>query len=303
MPRHTYSVYGLRVASALPLPPLTTPTDDGPTDVTISIGAVGVPENASRDDDGFVVRDSRILLDVPGTATFEARGGQQIVVAPAPQADEEAVRLYLLGSLMGAILHQRGLLPIHASAVRLGKGAVAFCAASGGGKSTLAALLHRQGYSMLCDDVGAVELHGDGIRIHPGVPRVRLTAEALAALGDEAQPDRSDSPFKREVSLEPTSLPPGQSATLRRVYMLDYTEDTAVEIEPLEPWPAFLELRRHIYRPALVQSLTREAAFLQVAERLVSEVDVYRLARPRNLTRLGDVLRPLQAHWADLTPN
>lgn len=302
MDRLMYSVHGLRLESALPMPQLVPIDDSGPADVTITIGTVDRPE-APTDSDGFVVRDSRIVLDVPGTATFEARDGREIVVAPAPQADVETVRLFLLGSLMGAILHQRGLLPVHASAIRLGDSAVAFCADSGGGKSTLGALLQRRGYAMVCDDVGALELCAEGVFLHPGVPRVRLSTEALTALGEVAAaldgPSRSAA--KHEVPLEHLGGAAAAGARLQRLYVLSYDEGTAVRIEPLDKWSAFLELRGSIYRPALIRSLSLESEFLHKAETIVSEVDVFRLGRPRDLARLKDVLAPLEAHLADLS--
>ena len=54
---------------------------------------------------------------------------------------------------MGAALHQRGILPLHANAVEIDHRAVAFMGASGAGKSTLAAWFHDQGYPILADDV------------------------------------------------------------------------------------------------------------------------------------------------------
>ncbi len=296
----SYSVYGLRVESTLPLPPLEPTSDGGQADVTITQGPVDPPVSVAADEDGFVVRDSTVLLDLPGTATFAARNGREIVVAPAPGSDAAAIRPFLLGSLMGAILHQRGLLPLHASAVRLGESAIAFCAASGGGKSTLAALLHNHGYPMICDDVGALEAAPDGAFLHPGVPRFRLTTEALAAL--EGEPSHEDGParsaFKREIPVDP-SHPRSTRTKLKTLYVLDYAHDD-VRIEPLDDWQAFLELRRHVYRPALIRSLVKEPDFLRWAGIIQSQVAVFRLRRPRDLTRLGEVLDPLTAHLANL---
>ncbi len=298
MDRHTYNVYGLSVESALPLPPLPPAIDSGSVDVTIRVGDIGDRTAAPTDEDGPVVRDSTIRLEVPGTATFEARGGREIVVEPAPDAEVATIRLYLLGSLMGAVLHQRVLLPIHASAVRLGDSAVAFAADSGGGKSTLAALLHRRGYPLMCDDVVALELMGEGIALHPGVPRLRLTAEALIALGLEASPISPGLPVARaEIPIDPREAT-WPRTTLTRLYLLDYRDDNEVRIDPLDEWQAFLELRRSIYRSALIRSLVREPEFLRWAKAIVRTVDIFRLGRPRDLSRLEVVLEPLEAHLA-----
>ena len=59
-----------------------------------------------------------------------------IRLAPAlsPDVLEGDVRAYLLGTAIGALLHQRGLLPLHASAVEVNGRAVAFIAPAGHGK-------------------------------------------------------------------------------------------------------------------------------------------------------------------------
>ena len=67
------------------------------------------------------------------------RGGNRISFSPAAGAEETAVRLYLLGTCMGALLFQRKLLPLHGSAVVINGKAYAFVGDSGAGKSTLAA--------------------------------------------------------------------------------------------------------------------------------------------------------------------
>ena len=60
---------------------------------------------------------------------------------PAPGRDlyESDVRVFLLGSCIGALLHQRGILVLHAGAIHTDKGAVLFTGPWGIGKSTLLA--------------------------------------------------------------------------------------------------------------------------------------------------------------------
>src|SRR6185436_17962029 len=63
------------------------------------------------------------------------------------------VGFHLVRSVTGAVLQQRGLLPLHASALLLGAGAIALLGPSRAGKSTLAAALARRGHPVLADDV------------------------------------------------------------------------------------------------------------------------------------------------------
>lgn len=82
--------------------------------------------------------------------------GKRIVVCPQPGADEKKVRLFILGTCMAVIMMQRGILPLHGSAVVIDGWAYAFVGHSGAGKSTLSAALASRGYPLLTDDVVAL---------------------------------------------------------------------------------------------------------------------------------------------------
>ena len=97
-------------------------------------------------DDGQVLVDLRgapglVRFRWPGVGACEVRDGREIAVDPAPGVDADLLSTYLLGPALGVLLHQRGGLVLHASAVTVGGGCVAFLADAGWGKSTLAATL------------------------------------------------------------------------------------------------------------------------------------------------------------------
>ena len=72
--------------------------------------------------------EREFLLRIPDVATYYARDGVEIIVQPEAGAAELDLRSYLMGSLFAAICHQRGLLPLHASAIATPHGAAAFLA-------------------------------------------------------------------------------------------------------------------------------------------------------------------------------
>ena len=69
---------------------------------------------------------------------FCIQEGKRIIVSPIEGSDEDEIRLYILGTCMGAILMQRKILPLHGSAVAIDGKAYAIVGDSGAGKSTLA---------------------------------------------------------------------------------------------------------------------------------------------------------------------
>ena len=58
---------------------------------------------------------------------------------------------------MGILLHQRGRMVLHASAVNINDGAVAFMGHNGAGKSTTTFSFMASGYPLVADDILSLE--------------------------------------------------------------------------------------------------------------------------------------------------
>ena len=93
------------------------------------------------------------LIGIRNVADYEIRGGRRILVWPAAGAANKDVELFLFGPVWSTLCHQRGLLPLHASAVVTSGGITAFAGHSGAGKSTIAAFMCSLGYELVTDDV------------------------------------------------------------------------------------------------------------------------------------------------------
>ena len=279
----TYRAYGLVVRSALALPELE--PGEGAPDVEIRLGHRVRPESAQTKA-SVRARARQVRLRWGSVATFTVRDGRKIVVRPAQDADERAVRLYLLGPALAALLHQRGLLTLHASGVAVDGAAIAFLGASGWGKSTIAGALLAQGYALVADDVMAVDFSGSRPTVTPGYPLLKLWPDVAAALGE--QPDklprlRSDLE-KRGCRLErgfaPAALP------LRRIYVLG--EHGRPELGLLRPADAIIELIRHTYGVRALAPVQPAQQFRQCG-RLATEVAVRRLRVARSLASLSEL--------------
>ena len=96
----------------------------------------------------------RLLIRHQGGVRFLIEGGDTIRYEAKPGTLPDEIGIFLFGSPWAAVALQRGLLPLHASAVVSRAGAVhAFTGASGVGKSTLAAALGRHGLPFFADDL------------------------------------------------------------------------------------------------------------------------------------------------------
>jgi hypothetical protein len=140
------------------------------------------------ENDGLNHVNGALVLVIPEVGRYRIEEGNRIIVEAEPEVPERNVRLFLLGSAFGVLLHQRGLLPLHANAIEIGGRAIAFMGPSGAGKSTLAAWFHDNGFRVIADDVCVVSFGLDGRPLAaPGLPRLRLWAETLELMGRDPQ--------------------------------------------------------------------------------------------------------------------
>lgn len=281
-----YLVFGLAVRSELPLRGLVT-APPGPFDVEIAYGSV--PDFADVRPGYHVVEDGT-LLSVPDVARFWIQDGRSIVVAPCPAASERNVRLFVLGSALGAILHQRGLVPLHANAVEIDGRAVAFMGHSGAGKSTMAAWFLDRGRAVLTDDVCVVEQPGDAEPVaHRGLIRLRLWREALERSGREAvETARSfDDQDKFDVTMPderhaPPALPFGAAVLLRRA------EDDGFAVRRLRGMEAVGALMENVYRGGYAELSGGSGVLLAACAKLAAAVPVLDVSRAWGFDRYED---------------
>ena len=296
---YDYSVFGLHVRSELQLPELLELLEANSSarpQVAVRIGKV---PDAPAAGPGPHLTDGGLLLVIPEVARYFVTGGAEIVVEPHPGVPNSNVRLFLLGSAMGALLHQRGLLPLHANAVEVGGRAFAFMGKSGAGKSTLAASFHDRGFRIVADDVCVVGFdEGGRPQVRPGISRLRLWREALDAtgrdvvayqrsfFGDDA-PDKYDVPLARPCSTD-APIP------LAAVYLLERSE--ALQIEPLTGLAAAEAVFANTYRGAFVPKAGSSHDHWSACVQLVRGTPIFRAGRRWGLDDMAGQFAGLLEH-------
>ncbi|MCA1658501.1 MAG: hypothetical protein LC627_04285 [Verrucomicrobiaceae bacterium] len=296
---HDYSVFGLKVRSSLPLPELFSATDSRRPDVIVSRGAIAEDELAPL---GMSAVDGALILTIDGIGRYKIDGGHSITIDAAPEIPERNLRLFLLGSAFGALLHQRGLLPLHANAVEIAGKAVAFMGPSGAGKSTLAAWFHERGHRVIADDVCVVGFDAKGHPFAaPGLPRLRLWAEALKLMDRDASGLERSYVSSQEEKYDVPISP--EAAALREVpltaaYLLERGEHFA--ISPLNGVEAADAVFANTYRGAYLELAGGQEGHWRVAMQLVRAVPLYRAVRQWDLGCLDDQCEQLRAHAVDL---
>lgn len=280
-----YQAFGLSLQSALALPELRENPDAAtPADVTVSIGPAPCPdEGVVPVADGVRAGPDIFWMDVAGTARLLVRHGREIVIDAYPAASESDIRAYLLGSAIGALLHQRGLLALHASAVEIDGRAVAFMAPSGGGKSTIAMHLHQLGHRVIADDICALHIGGT-VRLWPGLRNLKLWRASLSAM--QETPDGLEPVFTTldKYRFPITALADYQSYDLAAVVLLAWGDTpTLVSLPGAAGVGALIA---NTFRGQLVAPMGREAAHWQQCLATFRAAGVHVLTRPRVLEQL-----------------
>jgi hypothetical protein len=294
-----YQAFGLKIASCLPLPAFLE-CEGERCDVTVRYGAV--PEElpgAAWKGVRFQAAPGRLLLIVDDVARYLVRDGREILIDRAPGASDDDVRLFLQGSAFGALLQQRGLLALHASAVAVGEGAVAFMGPSGIGKSTLATAFHQRGYTVLTDDVCVVDFDAGGAPVVvPGYPQLKLWVDALEKLDlDPASLPRIRPALEKRALLVREAFRTAPRP-LRRLYMLDRSNEPEIHLKPLQGPDKFLAIQAYTYRVQFLEALARKVDHFRQAGALAAACSVVRVSRPAKPYLLDELVARLEDDFA-----
>jgi len=297
---YRYHIYGLNLASTIELPELPDLLAfDVEPDTKVSVSLATLTEKlaeATTDHAYLQVAGNQCQINIDGIARYRIEQGQRILIDPAPGSAPGDVRLFLLGSAFGALLHQRGSLPLHVSSVATPAGVWAFTGDSGAGKSTLAATLHFHfGWPLLSDDVAVLDhaVH-DRPLLHPGPPRLKLWQDAVTYLeidSSELTPDMT--------RINKFHLPLAQGfehdpQRLRALVVLDRgSDDEPPSLTQLSGMAAFQAVLGTVYRPEMAQLVGDRNKLFQQCAALVHQVAVYRYRRPWSLATLDSNLQPL----------
>lgn len=286
----SYFAYGLNISSEIALPEFKAVESSG-WDLKITINSAKQPGDIISSEMlaqavTIQLNRNKAVVYVRGTGVFIVEQGKQITVVPDDQSQELLIRFHLVGTIMAIALYQRNFLVLHASAVKINGGAVAFLGVSGEGKSSTAAAFVTHGYSIITDDVAPIDLTTTPCVIHPGFPQVKIGAAMAEVLGYEYNRLHAVHTFKEKRALKPRkgfSLDP---VPLKRIYVLQTADK--FEIAPINPSEAVTEIVRHS-RPTTLYHSADATHFFQCAN-LVKQHQVYRLSRPKDLSLLPELI-------------
>jgi hypothetical protein len=295
-----YRLGGLKLNSDFDLPAL--PEWDGPPDAAADVNCrLGeVPARLNRPDHMAPIFQTsgagEYLLVLPGTGRVLVRNGNAITVQPDTGAAENLSAI-LTGPILAVLWHQRGLLPLHASVVVIDGRAVALCGPAAAGKSTLAAILAAQGYQVVADDIGVVDVRDNAeVLVPPGFARLQLWRDALAELDVAADGLERALPHKERYFLDCGNRIPAQQYRLAAVVQVIRDTLPPTTLERLRGSQTADVLYNCVHSPRPAEALGRaQLIFAAVMQMSSAGVGVWRLRMPQGLAALREAAVKLTA--------
>jgi len=277
-----YIAHGLKIKSKLDLPGFKPIGEIVEPDVVIEEGAVKDPKHKEDGRRTTLHKGSEIVIHWREWATISIRDGKKITVDQVEGSDDRIVELLVAGSGLGVLLHQRGRVTLHASAVVIGGEAVAFAGEKGMGKSTTATAFMRKGYPVLTDDVLAIETSVSPPEVSLGGRHFKLWPDAAAATLDSEAKELSAIYPGNPKKAYSVSDGPAASFPLRCIYLLGYDDKdgcTLPRTRVPSPKNAYMEVTMNNYALRFLRKSGINERHFRSIKKVVESVPVRVLVR------------------------
>jgi hypothetical protein len=278
---YRYHAYGLDIVSQLPVTGFEQAVVSEP-DVTIRLG--DVPENLPDAVNKGVLYQSterEFLLHVDQVARYHVCNGKEIIIQILGKASQGEVSAFISGTSFGALLHQRRMLPLHASTVLYMNKCLMFAGFSGSGKSTLAASVVQAGGILIADDVSVIDFSKDNPAVYPAFPFIKIWEDSLKHLGISAE---GLEPVREELRkfYLPVSSFNRSTVPLHRIFIIASHNRDEVETKDLKGVDKFRALKKHTYLFQGIPKTRMERNHFVLLNRLATQVPVTFLTRPNS---------------------
>jgi len=257
-------------------------SDGANPDVTIEIASGRPPTTKSTSRFVFQHTTECSLIRIEDVADFEIRRGRQIRVWPAAGATQKDIEIFLFGLAWATLCHQRGVLPLHASAIATRMGITAFAGHSGAGKSTTAALLNSLGYELIADDILSVSFNQNLVPgAWPYLRRLKLHRDPISQFAYTPAEVVSETLDKERYFVRPKHSGEDKWRRLERLYLLENeVTETHVPIEQISGAEAVCALVDQTYHLSFIFGTRQFGEHLEFCTRLASNIPIYRVHRP-----------------------
>jgi hypothetical protein len=246
-----YKSFGLVFKSCIEHPEFIAEASTDRPDCTINFGEVPV-KLSHPDKIGGVYQSqgNQFLLKVENVGRYLIENGDTITIDKMPAATDRETIIFLWASAMAALLHQRGILIVHGSTVKIGESAIIFSGRSGSGKSTMAsAFSSLEDSFMVSDDISAIRINETGIPVVlPGYPMMKLWRDSSDKFGIEWDETRYIRENVKKMIVNTSDRFYDHEVGLRQIYLLSYKNSGNAELKEITGYKKLELLTGKIFR-------------------------------------------------------
>lgn len=229
------------------------------------------------------------LLAVPGVARYLVTDGNQIIIDAETNVATDDIRHFLYHPVAGALLMQRGILPLQASAVEKDGSSALLLGGSAAGKSLLAAGMMQRGFKVIADGICAVH-PGPSPTVTAGYPGLQLWKKTLQELGyDSAGLSRIRSGIEKFLlPVQPESYT--LEATAGRIYRLIDGHTSPYLATPVTGQNKFSSLQGYTYHNPLIEAFGMQKEMFRILVSLAQAHPLTIISAPHDLAHAREFI-------------
>lgn len=216
--------------------------------------------------------------------------GNEVVINPSTGLDNNLLRTIIWGTAIAFILHQRGMVVLHANAVNINGNAVAFIGPQGIGKSTISIFLHNIGYGLISDDILCVNIgENNNPFVFSDFRMLKFWPDIINFLGKTPESiPQVNSSYKKHLYKVDGSF--DETLPLRAIYLIEKGSKTVLKKMDLQK--SFAEIIKSFYCARLFNNNELLVQLKQSAF-IAEKVPVKTLRSPgsfKDLPKIADII-------------
>ena len=231
----------------------------------------------------FAINDDKFFLNVREVAQYQAVNGSKVQYILYKNADQASVELFLNGSVLGAILHQKGILPFHGSSFDYKNKGIVICGNSGVGKSSVTMAFCLKGAKLINDDITPVIVNNNHSFLIPMKSKIKLWDDSMDQLNIDQQELVQIRPHLKKYYLKSDNVA-NENQIIDHIFILSVHNKNEYIVQEHDGIKKYNALRKQIYRRGYLKGMPlREKQYFKDLFNVAASCRLTEITRPRKI--------------------
>ena len=244
----------------------------------------------------WCANENELIFEIEHIASYKIQNGTEVDVYPYPNSDKDSIQLFLNGSALGAVLHQRGIMPFHGSSFIFKDRGVLICGNSGVGKSSVVAAFCKDEGRLVNDDITPICFDNERITLVLLSTEVKLWDDAISLLQLDKTDLKKIRPSLNKYYVSGVARQEEKQPLLHTLIVLRTHNQNNFEIKRPKGIERFNCLRHNIYRKIYLKGMPQtEKKYFEQLLNAANLLDVVIVFRPQRSNAL-ETMRYIREH-------